>query len=302
MFNNPKILVFTDFNEISDYVLKSAEVFRRNVGGEIHIVHIGNIPNSLSLIKYETNFMIENESIRKEYIKVINRQMSDQMQRCEVVATSDIIFDNISTGMKNYIKNSEYSISFIGHKSLSNNLFNLGGIASKIIASSPIPIMVIKKPLTHHLRKIGALVDTTEPMEKIIVATEELSFQFLATPVIISVWRTYSNALRKILSLEGKNNTFQFMNNEKEVISDWMNQQIDINIDKNIVHDVITKVTSKKKITAKLLEILEEEKIDLAVVMRHHHKILNNIFIGSECRRLLEKFPGNILVLPAKSV
>lgn len=63
---------------------------------------------------------------------------------------------------------------------------------------------------------------------------------------------------------------------------------------------VRVEVTQETKIAHALVNILNEDHANLAVMGSHSKNFLDRILLGSETKRVLELFEGNIVVLPAK--
>jgi hypothetical protein len=57
-------------------------------------------------------------------------------------------------------------------------------------------------------------------------------------------------------------------------------------------------VTDELQVAYHLVNILQEDQVDVAIMQRHQKKIMDRMMIGSETKRMIELFTGNLLVLP----
>jgi len=77
-----------------------------------------------------------------------------------------------------------------------------------------------------------------------------------------------------------------------------MREEISKVLDPHSNCKIRVEMTVEKHLAYHLVKILDEDKVDLVVMKRHQKGILDKILIGSETRRMLEIYSGNILVLP----
>jgi predicted site-specific integrase-resolvase len=82
----------------------------------------------------------------------------------------------------------------------------------------------------------------------------------------------------------------ELLNKIKIIIRSHIARQLDC--------EIIVELATDKKVAYQLMNILHEDVTDIIVMQRHHKKILEKLFIGSEARRMLELFQGNLLILP----
>lgn len=299
MLSSPSILVCTDFKQNSDYALKSAEVLRQNTGGKIHLIHISNITTQWTWMAEESSALYEMENLRKEIMESLEQEMSKQVKRCEADCTTHISLQPTYYGIMENIKYQSYDIVILGHKSeKSLGLFNLGSIAQKIASTSNTPVLVVKKTLPPNLEKIAALVDTEDDFTSILAGAEELSFVLSAELIVLSLWQNIHTSLEKIIPKRSKHQKYVFEDKEKSLILDWMRSKISKELGSEIKNNIIVEISETKRLAKHLITILDREHIELVVMKRNQKKFLEKILLGSETRRMLEVYSGNILILP----
>lgn len=298
VLSNPTILVCTDFKQTSDYALKSAETIRKKVGGRIHVIHISDIPVNWDWISQESSFLLYNEKLTADLLKSLRKMMAEQLRRCEVNCTTDVLIGPTYEGIIDSIDKNKPDLVLMGHRGHDFGHFGLGGIANKVVASAKVPVLVIKKILTPPLGKVAGLVDTTNNMKPIIHATEEFSFLLSAQAEIISLWKNVTSQFYNLAPIEKVHPLLDLRQEVKEAILNKMRDEISKSLDEHSKSKVRVEITDEKQVAYHLVKILEEEKVELAIMKRHQKKLLEKIFIGSETRRMLELYSGNILVLP----
>jgi nucleotide-binding universal stress UspA family protein len=291
MLSKPTILVCTDFNQASDFALKSAETIRKKVGGSLHVLHIADFPVQWDWLAQDSAYLLQTEKINLELLRSLRQRMAEQVRRCEVHGTTDVVLGSTYEGIMQHISTMKPDMVIMGHKGKSQGLFNLGGIVSKVVASSTVPVMVTKKYLGSSVGKVAGLVDSSHLMKPIVTATEEMAFLLSVEPEIVSLWRNVTS----------QHHTFLDEDSEyRGVILKRMKEEITKNLDEHSKCKVRVDISDEKQIAYHLVNILEEDKVDLAIMKRHQKDFLQKMLIGSETRRMLELFNGNILVLPPK--
>ncbi len=286
MLKNPLILVCTDFSQESDYAMKSAENLRRRVGGRVHAIHVSDFPMQRKWFAIEGDFSVFSADFEISHLRPLKKYLQEQITRCEVECTSDVFLEQSYTGISMAIEKINPDLVMMGHKGRSLGPFPIGGTTAKIVASSHKPVLVIKKVLPVPLGKVAGLVSISEPMNSIITATEDFSFSLSANPMLISLFQDISVEYEK------------FKNENPELMLARIRQRITTELDKNSKCNVRVEISDKCHVANELVKILEEEHVDLAIMKRHRKELIEKMFIGSETRRVLELFTGNILVLP----
>lgn len=300
MLNNPFVLVCTDFSPTSDFAMISAENIRRRVGGKVHAIHISDFPVHWEWISVDTNSPLFSGDVEITLLTSLKKRMQEQVERCELECTSDVSLYQIYPGIRDAIEKLNPDLVIIGHKGASEGPFQLGGMASKIVASSNRPVLVVRKVLTVPLNKVAGLVSINGPMKEIIAMTEEFSFLLSAEPEIVSLWKNVSVHFSNLLALLKSYPMVNIEQEEKELLLSKMRERINNALDVHSKCKIRVDVTDEKRVANHLAKILHEDNVDLAIMARHQKGIMEKILIGSETRRMLELFQGNILVLPPK--
>lgn len=298
MLSQPDILVLSDFKPSSDNALRSAESIRKKVSGKIHLLHVSEIPVSWDWIAEGASTLLMSQEVVSELSTSLHKLMNHQIKRCEAKCTSEIHMGMAFQGIQDAINRKKPDLVIMGHQDVAPNMFSLGGMVSKVVSSSPVPVLVVRKNLTYPLGKVAGLVDLQTGFKPIIDATEEFSFLLSAGAEIISLWKSSSNHFPKINALEKISRTHQLTPEEKDVLLFWMKSEISQALDTHTKCKVRVEITEERQVAYHLAQILEQEQIELAIMKRHQKKMLDKMFIGSATQRMLEIFNGNVLVLP----
>lgn len=295
MFSYPKILVGTDFSKCSDLALKAGEEIRRRCNGEMHVIHVSTYPSEWDLIGQMTYLP---ESFHKEHRKKINQQLEEQISRCEIKCTYEVISGDPFEVLNYKSEKLSSDILVLGHRGAGSKFKIFGSLSAKMVASSDIPVLIINSDF--NVQKIAGLVDTNEPASDIFSVAEECSFLFSADLEYISVWQDTSAKFIQYSALELPLEHIIYTSEEKASILKSMEKTIQQRMDPRSKAKIHVEV-SEKSISDALLACLNSNSIDLAVVSCHHRKAYEKIFIGSVTRRLLELFDRNIIVVPSNA-
>jgi hypothetical protein len=77
-----------------------------------------------------------------------------------------------------------------------------------------------------------------------------------------------------------------------------MKSAISKNLDTHTKCKIKVGLTEELQVAYHLVNILQEDQVDVAIMQRHQKKIMDRMMIGSETKRMIELFTGNLLVLP----
>jgi len=298
MLNNPVILVCTDFSPPSDYAMKSAENIRRRVGGKVHALHVSDFPVHWEWISVDLSSPLFGGDVEITLLNSLKKLMREQVQRCELECTTEVSLGQVYQGIQETIDKVKPDLVILGHRGRASGPFQLGSMAAKIIASCKKPVLVSKKVLNIPLEKVAGLVSTIGPMQDIIAATEEFSFLLSAEPEIVSLWKNLSVQYFNLTTLLKSYPLLSFEQEEKDLIMAKMRERINEALDVHSKCKVRVDVTDEKHVAYQLARILHEDEVDLAIMGRHQKGMMEKLLIGSETRRMLEFYHGNILVLP----
>lgn len=282
MFSKPKILIATDFSYGSDLALLAGKRLQKLTGGTLKLIHVSGIP--------PVKDWLLSDQLREGYFSALAAKMNEQKMKCEVSCESDIYFGNVADEIHKEIKSSHADILVMGHEDL--RFTQLGSVAQKMISSSPIPVYVVKtdKPISN----VVGLLDPASVSKKVVSTSEELSFllstkvSFLSVVPDISLYNT---------TLMAEDMMFAFNEEQKKSIEKNLRSKVSTLLDPHLKSELQV-IVSNVSVSDSILDELEDQKFDLAVLSRHNRSAMEKFFIGSVGRRILERFKGNLIVLP----
>ena len=278
-----RFLVCTDLSEASDTVLKGAEELRKRNGGTIDLLFIS-----------ESGLHLEDALIRPENItyksvilgamkESINTKIKEQIKKCG--ATANIIYGEgrVSEVIVNIAKEGQHDLIIMGHGQKPVILQIFGSNAFKVISTTPIPILVIKKTVSFH--KIAGLVDESRAMDFVIKATFKClrEFQFSETE-FISLWIDFPKPFGNL--------------EEGLVVESRLREAVDVYLQPKDKTYIRTEPTRELKLAYPIAKMLKEDNVDFVVLKKFSEGNPTRTYIGSTTKRLLEVFEGNLLVLP----
>lgn len=287
LFSIKNILVCTDLSERSDDVLVDAEILRRQLHAEVDILFVSDIGLHLEWATNERNKDTYYGSFVKKIAKDLENKLKDQINRTGIVGNPIFAEGNVVQTINDLIINGEkkYDLLLIGHSSKKESAveYFLGSVAKKIAASVPVPTIIVKRKLEFNI--IASFIDQSRPLDW-MVSTSLDFYRLLNYKKIefISLWHDLPHPFRI-----------------EEDISDFSDKlKEDINYFVRKGDDVVVKVlpTRELLVAYHLIRIIDEDKIDLAIVKRNRGKRFHRKILGSETLRLLEMNTCNILVMP----
>ena len=143
-----KILVPVDFSPKSEEALKVAAKIARKIGGEIYVLHIVDIPNS-EIDVIEGNqvpkgpmAMMLFEATHHKFDDFLDKDYLDGIPVFEQVMT-----DSPVEGIADFAKKQHIDFIIMGsHGTSGLEEFFVGSNTEKVVRTSKIPVLVIKKP------------------------------------------------------------------------------------------------------------------------------------------------------------
>jgi nucleotide-binding universal stress UspA family protein len=230
-----------------------------------------------------------------EILKVLKKRIEDQLIKNDLKANTNVSMGIISSVILEFIKANKIDLVILGHKGRTGH-FSLGSIAAKVIASAPIPVFVIKKD--QEIDRISVLVDPYGATDKLLSFGKEF----------VDIFKKDLNVLSLIPDIAARYIGIGRMGFSTELLSLTEDQK------KKIIHETLEslkkktgsnsnvffniEITTEKRISFHLNKILTAHKIDVAIMQKHQSTYLEKILIGSETRRMVEIFEGNIIILP----
>lgn len=291
MKNFPNILVCTDFSIFSDYAMKAAEKIRKKNDSNVF---------ALNIHEYSINWdwMPPNYSeggYQVEMLKIIKNKIKDQLNKNQVKGSPFVSFGVISQVILNFIEGNKIDLVIIGHKGRTGH-FNLGSNAMKIIATSSVPVLVMKKEF--EIVNVSLLVDPYGATKKLFDFAKKLINTYLINIHILSLIPDIAARFIGIGKLGFSTELLSLTEDQKikltEEVIDSLKKQINFS-DKCHFH---VEITTEKRIAYHLNRKLVELHSDLIIMQRHQSTFMEKVLIGSETRRMIEIFEGNVFILP----
>lgn len=296
MLNGPHILVCTDFSSYSDEALKAADQLTKKTNGHLSVLHVSEHPVIFDWLPTEGSPISLDENVERELLGTLRKKLEAQMKKCGVVAENHITMGFPANVILEEVKAKNINIVVTGHKGKSESTFRIGSLAEKIIASSPVPVMVIKSPF--QLEKVGALLDPTGKMENILAWAEDLAISFSSRLEVISLFPDIGSRFIGIGKIGFSTELLSLSREQGEEVIHEVKERIRSHLTRVKDASIRVDISKEKKLAYHLNTVLQTEKIDLAVMKRHQAGFLEKILIGSETRRMLEIFDGNLFILP----
>lgn len=295
MLNVPKILVCTDFSPESRNALIVAEKIRKKAGGQITLLHVSEHTAMWDWISSEGLPSEPDARFEVDLLNTFRKKISEELENTGIEGRAEVIIGVASSVIIQEIEQQKIDLVVIGHRGRSQTIFHLGSLAQKIIASSPVPVLVAKKS---SLSNVAGLVDPTENMQQIVNWSEELSNLLSCQLAMISVIPDFAAQFLGIGKVGISTALLQLKPDDRIALIKATSEKIKKELDPHTKARIRVEVSPEKKISYHLNSILEDEKIDLVIMRRHQAELLEKILIGSETRRMLEIFHGNLLILP----
>lgn len=287
MLKKPKILIPTDLSAASDLALRTANDICAKTNGEIHVVHALTYPFAWGSSAKIMNLF--SQEFKKIILEENLDELKNQVERTKCNCTYEIIEGESEKELLRLIQQRGFDLVITSYK------YSHISLVQNLIASSSVPLMVMKSDLKHE--KIAALIDTVEPVESIFRISEELSEVFSSDLTYISICQDIS-ALYGSIPTIAPIERYSFSVQEKALILDSMESYITSKVNKQIKSNTHVEITNELKVSDRLVKIMEEKSIDLAIMAAHHRGKIGRRVMGSVTRKILENFNGNILVIP----
>lgn len=296
MLAKPKILVCTDFSPYSDEALRAASILKQACGGELSVLHVSEHPVIWDWLPKEGSPISLDENIERELLGTLRKKLEQQLARTEIKAENHISMGIPQQVILEEISARKIDLLIMGHKGKSGGTFRVGSLAEKIVASSPIPLLVVKKKF--ELSKLAALVDPTGAMDNILNWSEELSFLLSSKLEVLSLFPDIASRYIGMGRIGFSTDLLTLNQTQRSEVSKEVTQRIKDHLAQPDKADIRVEISTEKKLSYQLNSLLLKDDIDLVVMKRHQAGFLEKILIGSETRRMLEIFDGNLFILP----
>lgn len=290
MWEHENILVCTDFSAESMKALKVAENIRKKSNSVIHVLHVIEYPVEWRNIM-GNDFLPHylDDRFDAELFSLSQERLQKTIEEAGIKAIGHVSYGVAYSAIIEMIQQSGIKLLIIGHRGISNTPFRVGSLAEKLVAASPVPILIMKGPLV--FEKICGLFDPTNPEEEVLKVASKLAIFFKSKLEILSLLKEahgYFPTLGKVSfpTEERKEHIHEIKHYIKNLLTDRPETLIRV------------ETSVEKNIAFHLNKILVEDHADLAVMKRHHYSLNEGFIIGSETRRMLELFKGNLFIQP----
>lgn len=288
-----KILVASDLSKQSDCAVQLAQELQQKMGGQVSLVHISDVSPVWDWPA--TDYQAKNilGQFQSEFNKAIETQLREQMIRNKVQFESIIKFGNSQEELLKVIEASKADILVMGHRG-ETSFFGIGSFAEKMIASSPIPVLIAKN--SKAIKTISALLDPVRFSQASIDYAKNIAAAFHASTQYLTFIPDLSS--EALMNIPFVMPSYKFSEKEKNEIIESVKASI-VSHSKEIsaqdIHVEISTLATGKALTRGLIS----QKADLAIISKHNRGAVEKLFIGSVSKSVLNEFEGNILVLPA---
>ena len=296
MLSKPNILVCTDFSPFSDEALKAADKLREKSGGTLSVLHVSEHPVIWDWLPREGSPISLDEGVEEELLSSLRKKLETQMARCEVKGENHISMGLPQQVILEEITARKIDTVVMGHKGKTGGTFRVGSMAEKIISSSTVPVLIVKRKFD--MNKVAALVDPTGPMEKILNWSEELSFLLSAKLEVISLFPDIAARYIGIGKIGFSTELLSLSQEQRAEIVKEIKNRIRSHLVPESQAELKVEVSVEKKLAYHINSALVNDNVDMVVMKRHQAGFLEKVLIGSETRRMLEIFDGNLFILP----
>lgn len=295
MLTEPNILVCSDFSPYSDFALKAAEEIRKKTKGQVHVLHVAEVPIQWQApsVDFLPHYMDEKFDV--ELLKVSRKELENRVAKVGLSGEVHVMIGMVYASIQEVIKNKNIDLLIMGHKGLANSPFHLGSLAEKMVAASPVPILVTKRPVS--FERIAGLVDPTNPLVEIIQVSHELARLFSSKLEIVALFKDVMTHFLGLGKLSFSTRLLSLSEEQKEEVLHNTRSLIKNLLPADSHAQIKVEITIEKQLAYHLNSILEGDHTSLAVMKRHHPGSLEKLLIGQETRRMLELFEGTLLIL-----
>jgi nucleotide-binding universal stress UspA family protein len=295
MIKGVNILVCSDFSSNSDLALKAAKNLSSRANSLIHVLHVDEFP---AFWEYSGTPIITDYFDEKFECKILDlsrKRLVEQMNASEVNGKVHVSFGFPFQVISDHIRENNIGVLIMGHKGTGGH-FHFGGLAAKMIASSPVPVLIVKKEMKQS--KVSVLIDPNEKMTELISSAKEMASVLSCSLETVSVFPDWSSRFIGFGKLGVSTKLLSLSPGEKVEICNKTSELIRKELGNDTRADIKVEVTQEKKVAFHLNSILSADHSPLVVMKRHQSSMFEKIIIGSETRRMLEIYNGNLLILP----
>lgn len=295
MFTEPNILVCSDFSLYSDFALKAAETIRQKTKAKVHVLHVAEVPIQWQSpsVDFLPHYM--DEKFEVELLKVSKTELENRISKAGLSAEAHVNMGMVYAIIQEMIHDKNIDLLIMGHKGMAKNPFHLGSLAEKMVASSPVPVLVTKRSVSFD--HIAGLVDPTNPMKEIVQVSHELARLFSSKLEMVALFKDVMTHYLGIGKLSFSTRLLSLSDEQREEVLVNTRTQIKNLLPADSKAQIKVEITIEKQLAYHLNSILEGDHTSFVVMKKHHAGALEKLLIGSETRRMLELFEGSLLIL-----
>ena len=293
MLNEPRLLVCTDFSPSSDQALRLAQSLALKTNGQLILIHAAEVMFYMDWGAH----LPEREDGKQKFSSLIHVDLLDkmhqQLERYKAKAKCEVVFSyDAAKSVFNLVKEEKINLVVIGGTGVNHSgHHSLGRLARKVAAQCPCPVLVAR---TDNLgEKVASLIDPESldtavkdwgrelallgGQELEVLAVCENAWAFLSPGPVI-------DADRVLKAL--KQQSEEILSRHKDNLSGWVPKETKLTV-----------LSANMKGTGRqIVDWLEAEHIQTAVLSRHKKSLVQRLFLGSVSSKVLELYQGNVLV------
>lgn len=290
MLYQPKILVCTDFSTSSDRAILLAREVARKSGAEVFAFHHAELTAQFAWHSFGRDDVDLNR-VRQTLHRDLTEALELQLQRLDLQAKVIVsVHEEPESALFGVIDEHKINLVLVGDKGHSKfHQFLLGSFARKVAASVPVPVLIVKEH--GHFGHTAALVEGTPGAEGTIRETMELSFLMHSKLTVLSLVQNCPG----FFQLEHSTAVLNAMQAQVDAYVKKLVDRFQHAVGKREAQFII-KASNECDVAHHLLEILEEEKVGVAVLQRSNRSEINKFVIGSTTNKILERFKGHVLI------
>ncbi len=280
-----KILVPTDFSDLSSQAFESAEFLRKEYGGEITPLYIFPQVRGLDGISISSGVSAFNDEVRAK----IKKQLVELASRYTLEAHIKepvVLVGEPSVLIADEAKNFDMVV-MATHGRTGFNKAILGSVANKVLRTSPVPVLAVRKdkPLKK-VKKVLIPVDLSAHSEKVFEFADHLLKQTGASAHLVNVI-----SLDEGFSMSEARDLAKRRENE---IAGLRSKFLPNHLENTKIETLI----SNHSVPEALVRIVDSRSYDLIVMPTLGHTGLKYLLMGSTAARVVEMAPLSVLIIP----
>lgn len=182
-----KILVPCDFSETAVEAFKFAVSIAEKSGGTVHLLHVVELPvlyDSAAVLSFEQAYMSDRKKeVEKAFSKIKDKYAKD----IPVTVKTHVEYGGTVHVIRRMIVETKATLVVLGtHGAKGLKEFTVGSNTEKIVRSSPVPVISMKKGLKH-VKSILLPTSPDSDMEKLTMEVKDLQAFFGATLHVLYV-------------------------------------------------------------------------------------------------------------------